>query len=468
MSAISRDKVDEAYTIAAFAHKEQKRVGGEPYQRHVERVALACANHALRSRMPDLDRARLMATGLLHDSVEDTDVTAEEIAKRVDDAVARNVIALSHPYLADGSVDEDEPDEVYMRRVAEGGAIALIGKRYDQIDNIYSLAQAEQKPSKAISPEQARNNRAFVKKRFTDVRERLQLWREIDPPGAQAVEQALTDVRYLEPLDGLEGIAALDAALTDTPGIPLVEFADSPKGQEFLKTKKIVIAGAPQSGKSVMRELLKQSIRAIPGAPYPYFLTAAPDGEWAGYQESVKNDPEAARRMKEDYKRALKGGQMFTANYVDRISQSVKNLSAPSAPLNFIDIGGKLSAENQGICEYANAAIILCGENAAKVGIGRGSSQDSTKEEMDPREWKKFFASLGIPIIAVMYSDYMGEADVVVGVNKDGVFEASSHYFERGQLDFEKRPGVQALAEFIAAGGVEGAIREQAERKIES
>lgn len=44
---------------------------------------------------------------------------------------------------------------------------------------------------------------------------------------------------------------------------------------------KVVLCGPPRSGKSCLREGLKQAIRRVPGAPYPYVITAAPDGEGA-------------------------------------------------------------------------------------------------------------------------------------------------------------------------------------------
>ncbi len=62
--------------------------------------------------------------------------------------------------------------------------------------------------------------------------------------------------------------------------------------------KKIVLAGPPRSGKSCMREGLKQAIRAIPGAPYPYVITACPDGEGAWFQETVNQNPELAAACK--------------------------------------------------------------------------------------------------------------------------------------------------------------------------
>lgn len=281
---------------------------------------------------------------------------------------------------------------------------------------------------------------------------------DLDKPGSSPITQKQGD----EHLSGQEGMTTLSNALAATPGVSFPDFARSPKGQEFLETKKIVIAGAPQSGKSVLRELLKRSIRAIPNAPYPYFLTAAPDGEWAGFQESVRTDPDLARKMKTDYKTAIKeGGSMFTPEYVTRISDSVKNLSAPHSPLNFLDIGGKMTLENRGICEGANAAIILCGERAAKVAGGVGSTEDQAQPEMNPREWKEFFSGLGIPVIGVIYSDYTGKEDAIGGIDKTGAFVGSSHYFERGELDIESRPAIRAFAEYLVKGGVEREMRRQ-------
>jgi GTP diphosphokinase / guanosine-3',5'-bis(diphosphate) 3'-diphosphatase len=73
----------EAYTFAAEHHKGQTRDSGEPYMCHPVNVALILAEM-------QLDMASLQ-TGLLHDVVEDTGVTVEEIQKRFGEDVARCV-----------------------------------------------------------------------------------------------------------------------------------------------------------------------------------------------------------------------------------------------------------------------------------------------------------------------------------------------------------------------------------------
>ena len=98
---------------------------------------------------------------------------------------------------------------------------------------------------------------------------------------------------------------------------------------------KVVLAGPPRSGKSCMREGLKQAIRAIPGAPYPYVITACPDGEGAWFQETVNQNPELAAACKAAYK------AKFTPEFVERIKTSVEKCPLE---LTLVDIGGIISA----------------------------------------------------------------------------------------------------------------------------
>ena len=67
------DALNRAYVFAMKAHGHQKRASGDPYFTHLLEVANILAD--LR-----LDPATVM-TGLLHDTVEDTDVTLPDIEK---------------------------------------------------------------------------------------------------------------------------------------------------------------------------------------------------------------------------------------------------------------------------------------------------------------------------------------------------------------------------------------------------
>jgi GTP diphosphokinase / guanosine-3',5'-bis(diphosphate) 3'-diphosphatase len=69
-----RDFVKRAYELAAEAHAPQKRASGEPYINHCIAVASILSD----LQMP----ADAVAAGLLHDVVEDTDMTLQEIKEQ--------------------------------------------------------------------------------------------------------------------------------------------------------------------------------------------------------------------------------------------------------------------------------------------------------------------------------------------------------------------------------------------------
>lgn len=237
------------------------------------------------------------------------------------------------------------------------------------------------------------------------------------------------------PLTGREGLDTLKISSSKASGINLIDFLNTPEGKEAMSKKKIVLAGPPRSGKSCLRQGLKDVIKEISnGEVYPYVLTACPDGEGSWFQESMNNDPVLAAKLKADYK------SRFTPEFVQRIADSVKNLSLP---LNFIDIGGVISPENEKICKDANGVIFICGETAVK------------NEAII--EWKNFFTKLGIPIVAELYSDYKGNEDIVEEVGKDGVFKGSVHHLERGEK-LTNREAIRDLAKFIINLGKENKI----------
>ena len=190
---------------------------------------------------------------------------------------------------------------------------------------------------------------------------------------------------------------------------------------------KIVLCGPPHSGKSCLREGLKQAINRIPGALYLYVITGCPDGEGAWFQETALNDPELARELKDAYK------AKFTPEFAKRISESVANCTLP---LTLIDVGGRISAENRQIMAPATHAIILA-----------GNWEDETWDaRMNP--WREFCEELGLEVVAEVFSDYFGDEDEVVGVAEDGILRGSIHHLERGE-DNSKRPLVKALAQHL-------------------
>lgn len=80
-------QIEQAYLLAFDAHKPQKRITGEPYITHP--VAVACILADMK-----LDPESIMAA-LLHDVIEDTEFTKEQLAERFGDQVAQLVDGVS-------------------------------------------------------------------------------------------------------------------------------------------------------------------------------------------------------------------------------------------------------------------------------------------------------------------------------------------------------------------------------------
>ena len=80
---VDREVVQRAYRFAEQAHSGQKRASGEPYITHCVAVAEILAE----MRVPPV----VVIAGLLHDTVEDTPVTLEEIRREFGDETAKLV-----------------------------------------------------------------------------------------------------------------------------------------------------------------------------------------------------------------------------------------------------------------------------------------------------------------------------------------------------------------------------------------
>ena len=63
--------VDRAFNFAQKAHINQKRLSGEPYFNHCARTALSLSKLKL--------EPIIISAGLLHDTLEDTEITEEEL-----------------------------------------------------------------------------------------------------------------------------------------------------------------------------------------------------------------------------------------------------------------------------------------------------------------------------------------------------------------------------------------------------
>ncbi len=74
-----RTFIEKAYQFAMVAHESQKRYSGEPYLTHVASVAYKLAEMGM--------GPRTIVASLLHDTIEDTSVTAEDISREFGDEI---------------------------------------------------------------------------------------------------------------------------------------------------------------------------------------------------------------------------------------------------------------------------------------------------------------------------------------------------------------------------------------------
>jgi GTP diphosphokinase / guanosine-3',5'-bis(diphosphate) 3'-diphosphatase len=113
-----RELVKRAYRVAEQAHREQKRMSGEPYINHCIIVAGILAE----MRVPP----SVVAAGLLHDTVEDTDLTLADLHRDFGEEIARlvdGVTKLTHlprvsraDLLVEDPVVEQEKRQIAERR----------------------------------------------------------------------------------------------------------------------------------------------------------------------------------------------------------------------------------------------------------------------------------------------------------------------------------------------------------------
>lgn len=118
--------VRRAYEVAQAAHSGQTRDEGSPYIVHPVRVALSLVDEL------NLFSPSLICSALLHDVIEDSDVTRTDVARMFDEQIAEIVWLLTK--------FEDVSLREYLARIeraAETGAPLV--KLCDRLDNMRSV-----------------------------------------------------------------------------------------------------------------------------------------------------------------------------------------------------------------------------------------------------------------------------------------------------------------------------------------
>ncbi|MCD6402219.1 MAG: bifunctional (p)ppGpp synthetase/guanosine-3',5'-bis(diphosphate) 3'-pyrophosphohydrolase [Anaerolineales bacterium] len=86
-SQVDRELIKRAFRVADNAHRNQKRASGEPYINHCLAVASILAD----MHVPP----QIIAVGLLHDTVEDTEITLDDLQRDFGDEIAKLVDAVT-------------------------------------------------------------------------------------------------------------------------------------------------------------------------------------------------------------------------------------------------------------------------------------------------------------------------------------------------------------------------------------
>lgn len=122
-----RNLVKEAYLLAKEAHSEQTRESGVPYIMHPLAVALIVVNEMLQRG------AAVVAAALLHDVVEDTDYTLNDIRSRFGEDVAFLVGAVTKP-------NKEQVDNFqHILASVKGDVRVLVLKLSDRLHNMRTL-----------------------------------------------------------------------------------------------------------------------------------------------------------------------------------------------------------------------------------------------------------------------------------------------------------------------------------------
>ena len=236
---LNPEKLDKAYNFAIKAHKNQKRASGDPYSIH----PIAVANILTELK---LDSATI-ATGLLHDTIEDTFATFETIKTEFGDEVADLVEGVTKISVFENTVTTNSKVENFRKLIlaTSKDIRVLLVKIADRLHNMRTI--------KAISK---------IEKRQRIAQETMEIYAPLaDRMGMHSIRDELEDLSFeILNNDARELIKKkLDEIKTDTKDIfETLSFELS----EILNDKHInaEIHGREKTPFSIWRKVQKKRI----------------------------------------------------------------------------------------------------------------------------------------------------------------------------------------------------------------
>lgn len=182
------EKITQAYKVAEKAHEGQLRTSGDPYITHPLAVAAILLDYCM-----DTDT---ICAALLHDTVEDTDVTLDELRKKFGEDVALMVDGVTKIGLVPlVSKEEQQAENIRKILMAMSKDIrVIIIKLADRLHNMRTLAARPPEKQRKTSLE-TMNFYAPIAHRLgmSDVKEEMEdiAIHYLDPYGCKEVEEQI-------------------------------------------------------------------------------------------------------------------------------------------------------------------------------------------------------------------------------------------------------------------------------------
>lgn len=232
------DIITKAYNLAKDAHKDQKRKSGEPYLIHPVCVAIILAQL-------EMDKETIVG-GLLHDVVEDTSYTTEDLTRLFSSEIAALVDGVTKLTQLNYSVDKVEIQAENLRKMFFAMAKdirVIIIKLADRLHNMRTM--------QFMKPEKQKEKSRETMDIYAPIADRL---------GISKVKVELDDLslRYLEPEEYRELGKRFDAIKEDKENFvkDIMDEVDCRLRENGIKA---TIDGRVKHLFSIYRKMVKQS-----------------------------------------------------------------------------------------------------------------------------------------------------------------------------------------------------------------
>jgi GTP diphosphokinase / guanosine-3',5'-bis(diphosphate) 3'-diphosphatase len=238
MSSASIDLIQKAYSFAKESHENQQRISKEPYITHPVAVASILVNL-------EQDPASI-AAALLHDTIEDTKTTAEDIEKEFGEDITllvKGVTKLGKIYFESKEEQQAENFRKMFLAMAEDLRVVII-KLADRLHNMQTLS--------FLRPEKQRRIALETREIFSPLAHRLGMW---------SIKWELEDLcfYYLQP-DNFMEIKEYIASHRSERERYVENFISILRDLLVKNSIEGKIAGRPKHFYSIYKKLVKQNI----------------------------------------------------------------------------------------------------------------------------------------------------------------------------------------------------------------